>query len=168
MVPRRASGGHAAGARLKSNDERPVWVDTTAPVRARHEIDITAPPSIVWQLHTDVDGWPAWQNEITAAHLDKPFQQGASFEWTSYGFTVVSTIYAVTEGSRVLWGGTSGGITGVHEWMFAPTADGVRATTEESFAGDPVEADIAGMASALDSSLSAWLGHLKAAAEDRA
>jgi hypothetical protein len=36
---------------------------------------------------------------------------------------------------------------------------------EESFACGPVEADITGMQSALDSSLAAWLAHLKAAAE---
>jgi len=143
----------------------PTGIDAGAPVRAHHEIDITAPLSTVWQLHTDVNAWPAWQTEITAAHLDGPFQPGASFEWTSYGFTVVSTIYAVADRSRVLWGGTSGGITGVHEWVFNGTPTGVHVTTEESFAGGPVETDIAGMQSALDSSLSSWLGHLKAAAE---
>jgi hypothetical protein len=80
-------------------------------------------------------------------------------------FTVVSTIYAVADRSRVLWGGTSGGITGVHEWVFTGTPTGVHVTTEESFAGRPVETDIARMQSALDSSLSSWLGHLKAVAE---
>jgi hypothetical protein len=74
-------------------------------------------------------------------------------------------IYAVTEGARVLWGGTSGGITGVHEWLFGETPTGVHVSTEESFAGGPVEADITGMQSALDSSLTAWLVHLKDAAE---
>jgi hypothetical protein len=34
-----------------------------------------------------------------------------------------------------------------------------------SFAGEPVEADVASMQSMLDASLVAWLGHLKAAAE---
>jgi hypothetical protein len=145
----------------------PTGIDVGAPVRARHEIGIDAPLSIVWQLHTDVNNWPAWQTEITAAHLDGAFQPGASFEWTSYGFTVVSTIYAVAAGARALWGGTSGGITGVHEWLFSQTPMGVRVTTEESFAGGPVEADITGMQSALDSSLAAWLAHLKAAAEAR-
>jgi hypothetical protein len=143
----------------------PAGTDAGAPVRAHHEIDIAAPLSTVWQLHTDVNAWPAWQTEITAAQLDGPFQPGASFEWTSYGFTVVSTIYAVAEGYRVLWGGTSGGITGVHEWLFTEIPTGVHVTTEESFAGGPVEADIAGMQSALDTSLSAWLGYLKTAAE---
>ena len=53
----------------------------------------------------------------------------------------------------MLWGGTAGGITGVH------------VETNESFAGEPVEADTAGMQAMLDGSLVAWLGHLKTAAE---
>jgi hypothetical protein len=65
----------------------------------------------------------------------------------------------------VLWGGTAGGITGIHEWLFAETASGVHVTTNESFAGDPVDNDKTSMQSLLDASLVAWLGHLKAAAE---
>jgi hypothetical protein len=67
----------------------------------------------------------------------------------------------------VLWGGTADGIIGIHEWIFDETPTGVHVTTNESFAGDPVEADAAGMQSMLDSSLASWLGHLKAAAESR-
>ena len=146
----------------------PTVIDTNAPVRAHHEIDIDAPLEIIWRLHTDVNNWPTWQTEITAARLDGTFQPGASFEWTSYGFTVVSTIYVVVERARVLWGGTAGGITGVHEWRFSQTPTGVHVITQESFAGEPVQADIASMQSTLDSSLAAWLGHLKAAAESGA
>jgi len=91
----------------------------------------------------------------------------ASFEWTSYGFTVVSTIYALAERARVLWGGAGGGITGIHEWVFSETPTGVHVTTDESFAGEAVEADVTGMQSALDSSLISWLAHLKAAAESK-
>ncbi len=145
----------------------PTGVDGDAPVRAHHETDINAPLDAVWQLHADVNAWPTWQTDITAAHIDGAFQPGASFEWTSYGFTVVSTIYAVAERARVLWGGMAGGITGVHEWVFSETPAGVHVTTNESFAGEPVEADVSGMQSALDSSLIAWLAHLKAAAESK-
>ena len=55
-------------------------------------------------------------------------------DWASYGFPVTSTIYNLVERSRVLWGGTAGGITGVHEWMFRETPGGVRVETNESFA----------------------------------
>jgi uncharacterized protein YndB with AHSA1/START domain len=143
----------------------PTDVDRAAPVTAVHEIDIAAPLETVWQLHSDVNAWPRWQTDITAAHIDGPLEPGVSFEWTSYGFSVTSTVYALAERSRVLWGGTSGGITGVHEWLFSETPGGMHVTTTESFAGDPVEADAAGMQTVLDASLVAWLGHLKAAAE---
>jgi hypothetical protein len=45
------------------------------------------------------------------------------------------------------------------------TPDGVRVTTNESFAGQPVEADATNMQSLLDASLVSWLDHLKKAAE---
>jgi hypothetical protein len=39
-------------------------------------------------------------------------------------------------------------------------------TTQESFAGQPVEAGTASMQAILNTSLAAWLKNLKAAAED--
>lgn len=146
----------------------PTEVDRAAPVVAVHEIQIEAPLETVWRLHTDVDSWPAWQTEITAAHIDGLLEPGASFDWTSYGFSVTSTVYDLVERTRVLWGGTSGGITGIHEWLFAETPNGVRVTTSESFAGEPVAADADGMKGLLDASLVAWLDHLKTAAESSA
>ena len=146
----------------------PTGIDCNAPVIARHETDINAPLATVWRLQTDVSNWPAWQTEITNAQLDGAFQPGNSFKWTSYGFTVVSTIYASAERARTLWGGTAEGITGTHEWVYTHTAAGVHVATHESFAGEPVAADTTGMQSALDTSLTDWLGHLQAAAEDPA
>ena len=67
----------------------------------------------VWQLHVDVNAWPSWQSEITAAQSEGPLAPGVSFDWTSYGFSVTSTVYDLVERARVLWGGTSDGITGV-------------------------------------------------------
>jgi hypothetical protein len=115
--------------------------------------------------HTDVNGWTAWQTDMTAAHLVGGFKVGNSFDWSSYGFPVTSTIYDVSDGARVLWGGS--GITGVHEWLFSATPTGTHLVTNESFAGTPVEADAPGMQKLLDASLVAWLNHLKTAAESR-
>ena len=140
-------------------------VDRTAPVLAHHEIHIEAPLERVWRLHTDVAEWPHWQKEITEARIDGPFEPGTSFDWTSYGFSVTSTIYEVEDQSRSLWGGTADGITGIHEWRFTQSSSGVRVETDESFAGEPVEADPTSMQSMLDTSLEAWLGHLRGAAE---
>jgi hypothetical protein len=143
----------------------PTDIDRTAPVIAHHEIDINAPLGTVWRLQTDVNNWPAWQTDITAAHLDGPFEPGNSFTWTSYGFTVTSTIYAVAERARTLWGGPAQGVMGTHEWVYTQTPTGVHVATHESFSGQPVQADVTGMQSALDKSLTDWLRHLKVAAE---
>jgi uncharacterized protein YndB with AHSA1/START domain len=145
----------------------PRSVDTSAPVLAHHEIEIKAPVEAVWALHVDVNGWTRWNPEITSASLDGPFEPGATFNWESYGFPVTSQVYEVDAGRRILWGGTAAGITGMHEWLFSPTVEGVGVVTTESFAGDPVASDAAGMQSQLDASLVAWLGRLKAAAEGR-
>ena len=123
----------------------PTDVDRSAPVLAHHEVEIRAPLDTVWQLHIDVNDWPSWQEAITEAHIDGPFEPENSFDWSSYGFDVTSQIYEVSDRSRTLWGGTAEGITGIHEWLFAETDGGVRVTTTESFAGDPVSTDVAGM-----------------------
>ena len=143
----------------------PTDVDKSAPVLAHHEVEIRAPLDTVWQLHIDVNNWPRWQEAITEVDIDGPFEAGNSFDWSSYGFGVTSQIYEVSDRSRTLWGGTAGGITGVHEWVFAQTDGGVRVATNESFAGDPVSADVAGMQGQLDASLVAWLDCLRTAAE---
>ena len=143
----------------------PSAVDTSAPVVAHNDVQIRAPLESVWQLHIDVNAWPTWQQAITEAHMDGTFEPGNSFDWSSYGFAVTSQIYEVSDHSRTLWGGTAGGITGVHEWIFRETSDGVLASTSESFAGDPVSADVDGMQGQLDASLIAWLDYLKSAAE---
>jgi hypothetical protein len=73
----------------------------------------------------------------------------------------------MNEGSRVLWGGTADGITGIHEWIFRETPNGLQVETNESFAGEPVLADAGAMQTMLDTSLSSWLEHLRVAAESR-
>jgi hypothetical protein len=146
----------------------PTGIDRDAPVIAHHEIDIAAPLDTEWNLHTDVDAWPAWNLEVTAAKLDGAFAPGNSFTWTSHDFTVTSTIYIVEDHSRTLWGGAAQGIMGTHEWRFAQSPAGVHVITTESFAGDPVDADPTGMQTILDNTLTAWLTRLKQKAESSA
>jgi hypothetical protein len=145
----------------------PSEIDRAAPVHAHHEVDIQATLDEVWRLHVDVNAWTSWQKDIASASLEGAFEVGNSFRWSSYGLEVTSTIYAITDHARILWGGTGAGITGIHEWLFAESQDGVHVTTDESFAGEPVEADAASMQSLLDASLVSWLDHLKKAAESR-
>lgn len=120
----------------------------------------------MWALHADVAGWPAWQKDVTTVRLDDAFAPGGAFVWTTRGLdeAVTSTIYALEPGRETLWGGPAGGITGIHRWSFTSIAEGTRVGTEESWAGEPVEADREGAWRMLEQSLLRWLGFLDRAA----
>ena len=140
-------------------------IDRDAPVVTHHEVDIAAALDVVWHLHTNVNEWPSWNLEITAAKIEGEFERGNSFTWTSWGLTVTSTIHVVEDRSRTLWSGPVQGITGIHEWRLEATRSAVHVATDESWSGVPVEADPDSLRAALDKSLVAWLGRLKTQAE---
>ena len=131
-------------------------IDRDAPVITHHQVDIAALLDVVWHLHTDVNGWPSWNPEITAAKIEGEFEQGNSFTWTSYGLTVTSTIHVVKDQARTLWSGPVQGIMGIHEWRFEQTPSGVHVATDESWSGDPVNPD--SLPAGLDKSLLAGSG----------
>ena len=54
---------------------------------------------------------------------------------------------------------------GTHERLFEETPTGVHVATNESFAGEPVQADPDCMRGTLDTSLTSWLARLRTEAE---
>lgn len=150
---------------MTSTDTIPTTVDEAATVLVRREIRIDAPVDLVWRLHTDVAGWPAWQTDVDAVQVDGPLSPGSSFRWSTHGLDVTSTVYALDAPRRILWGGPAQGITGVHEWTFTADGDATVVRTAESWEGEPVRADADTLRAALDASLAAWLGRLRDAAE---
>ena len=146
------------------NSTDPTSIDEHAPVIARHALFIAAPLETLWDLHADIDRWPSWQDSIDTAHLDGRFEPGATFTWTTFGMHIASSVYQVDPMRHTLWGGPSEGILGLHAWTFTPEAGGVMVTTEESWTGQPVDANKAELQTALDGSLASWLQLLAAAA----
>lgn len=140
-------------------------IDRTAPVIVELETAIAADPQAVWRLHTDIDAWPTWNPGIDHARLRGDLAVGQTFDWRTAGLAIASTVGEIVPGSRIVWGGPAHGIHGVHVWTLAPVPGGVRVTTRESWAGEPVTADPQAMRAALEGSLTAWLDALKTAAE---
>ncbi|MFJ1760092.1 SRPBCC family protein [Amycolatopsis sp. NPDC088138] len=148
---------------------RGVTVDKTAPVISRASVLIKAPLARVWRLHADIDRWQSWIPEIAPAHkvTPGPLRPGSVFTWSPQNMNVRSTIKTIAPLRCTAWGAPVNGITGVHLWTFRQTKDGVLATTEESWAGPPVEVDIPGSQASLDQGLSDWAQRLKGTAEAR-
>jgi uncharacterized membrane protein len=163
--PTVGSKSNPISAERKSTMTYPSQPDRTAPVIADHRIVIHASREEVWKVHTDVAHWPTWQTDIQSASLDRPLEVGASFRWTTYNMAITSTVYALDDRARVLWGGDAGEIVGIHEWTFVDVPGGVEVRTVESFAGPAVAAESAKFQGLLDQSLVAWLERLKATAE---
>jgi len=147
----------------------PTDIDRAAPAVVRLERVIAAAPERLWQLQVDVARWPNWQKDIAASTIEAPFAMGNSFTWTTAGMAepIVSTIYSVDAKRSILWGGPSAGIMGIHRWVFDAVDAGTRVTTEESWAGAPIDANPAEARKTLKVSLERWLDFLASAATSR-
>lgn len=63
-------------------------------MRFEHTVETTASADRIWQLWTDVSGWPRWDTALVSAHLDGPFAYNARGRLRSKGspesaFTIV-------------------------------------------------------------------------------
>jgi uncharacterized protein YndB with AHSA1/START domain len=143
-------------------------INTAAPVITRDEIPIHAPIDTVWRIQTDVNAWPSWQPDVDRAQADGPLAVGSVFRWQTAGLDITSTVQEVDAPHRIVWGGSAQGIVAVHVWQLVQQEDGVLVRTEESWEGEPVNAQVETLQRALDGSLRKWLENLKQAAEDRA
>lgn len=145
-----------------------MTIDHDAPVQARAEARVDAPPGIVWEVLAGVEGWPAWNPDVARAHLDGPLAEGATFRWKAGGAPISSRVVAVDRGREIAWTGRTFGLRAVHVWRIAPDGDGARVVTEESMSGLPARLLRRRVQSMLDASLAAGLAALAAEAERRA
>jgi hypothetical protein len=106
--------------------------------------------------------------DITSATGPSPLEVGSVFEWRTQGLEIASTVTELDPGVRIVWGGPAQGIVAVHVWTLVETRTGVTVSTEESWAGPAVDANVPAMQSALDASLRGWLEDLKTESERRA
>ncbi|MET9000119.1 SRPBCC family protein [Amycolatopsis sp. NPDC004169] len=163
---------------------RGAGIDPAAQLHHRTQTLVEAPATAVWRLHTDVAGWPAWQQAVTGARrLDPgPLRPGSRFRWTTPApptpttpattLVITSTVGQVQPGRCVRWTGPAIGAglridRGVHVWTFTPVRGGVLVRTEESWTGAQIEADPATALRYLAAGLDAWLADLKTTAEAR-
>ncbi|MEU7612637.1 SRPBCC family protein [Micromonospora sp. NPDC049204] len=151
-------------------DTDEAGIDVSAPVVSRHSVTVTASAEAVWRILTDIDAWTTWLPEIPYARVETPgpLAPGSVFRWSAAGMEIESTIVQVRPRERLVWRGYGDGpdgVLGVHVWALTPAGDGVEVSTEESFAGPPVDADPGPFQEGLDTTLARWLERLKGTAE---
>jgi Polyketide cyclase / dehydrase and lipid transport len=124
-------------------------INSAAPVITRDEILIHAPIRAIWDVQTDVGGWPSWQPDVDTAEAEGPLAVDSVFRWQTAGLDITSTVMEVDAPHRIVWGGPAQGIVAVHVWTLDQQEDGVLVRTEESWEGEPVTAQVEVMQGAL-------------------
>ncbi|WP_306192817.1 MULTISPECIES: SRPBCC family protein [unclassified Streptomyces] len=153
--------------RLHDEFAKKYTIDKDAPVRGAVEVEIDAPLTRVWELLSNVEGWPLWNPGITSVQLDSGVAVDATFTWVSQRARMRSK-FAVVEPLRELtWTGVSLGIKGIHRNILRKLPDGrVLARTEESMASPLLRLIFSERK--LRSTLSDQMARLKQAAEQTA
>ena len=115
-------------------------INADAPVITRDETAIEAPIETIWEIQTDVAGWPTWQTEVDGALSEGSLEPGSVFRRQTGGLDITSTVEEVDAPHRIVWGRPAQGIVAVHIWTFSEVDGSVLARTEESWEGDPIDA----------------------------
>lgn len=139
-----------------------------APVKSKREVQIAAPPEVVWEVLTGFERWPEWNPEVKSMSFEGPVAPGSEFRWKAGPGTIVSTLEEVDRPRFIKWRGRTLSIKAVHDWRFEPSNGGTRVETEESFSGFLARLFRGSLQKTLDRSTESGLEHLKRESERRA
>ena len=117
-----------------SGNDGPVTADP-APVAVHVEQHVAAPPQTVWQVLTDVEGWPNWYDGVLDVSVKGPVEPGTRFVWRSGGFKVRSRFEIVEPRERLVWTGKTTGSRLHHTWSVEALGEECRVVTEQSLRG---------------------------------
>jgi hypothetical protein len=142
-------------------------VADNAPVRSGGEIEIAAPPQVVWEVLTRFENWPNWNPDVKSMSFPGPLAPGTEFRWKAGPGTIVSTLDQVEAPNYIAWRGRTLTIDAYHEWWLEPRDGGTHVRTQESFSGLLARLLRGTLQKALDKSFKDALERLKREAERR-
>jgi hypothetical protein len=143
-------------------------INAGAPVVSRTQIEIAAPPEIVWEVLTTFSSWPAWNPDVKSMSMTDPVAVGSAFRWKAGPGTVTSTIQRLEAPRLVAWAGKTLGIKAVDAFHLDRRDDRTLVREEESWDGLVARLLRRSLQRTLDRSLDSGLRHLKAESERRA
>jgi len=140
-------------------------VNQDAPVKTLQSIRIHASSQKVYAVFTNVQKWPEWQKEITAAKLNGPLQPGSFIEWSTAGMNIKSTLQTVKTNQQVGWCGKAFGAFAIHTWQFKQQDGYTTVVVNESMEGWMVKLMKGYFQKNLNIATKNWLQALKNEAE---
>lgn len=145
-----------------------VAINESAPVILDAEIEIAAPPELVWDVLSSIERWPTWNPEVRSASVDGGLAQGNTFRWKAGPSSLTSKLLTVAEPSEIAWSGRSMGLSVIHVYKLEPHEGHTLVRTVESVEGMPARLFRGPVKRRMDAAIDNGLKALKAEAERRA
>lgn len=116
------------------------WPDEYQPAKSsffvHNEIEIAAPPQVVWDILIQAETWPEWYKGAENVQVQDSDQgllsKDATFTWKTMGIHFESQVKEFNPPTRLSWESRKPKIKGYHAWLIEPTDSGCRLITDES------------------------------------
>jgi uncharacterized protein YndB with AHSA1/START domain len=126
--------------------DRVIWPERydpkTSAIYALNEIDVKAPPEVVWKLLVDAENWSSYfppEDQVKILTGEPELELGTRYSRVTVGFLMNLIVTECVPGRRLSWAtvvdGDETGSSAFHGWVITPTQDGCHLLTEETQQG---------------------------------
>ena len=127
--------------------DKVIWPERYHPgassIYALNDIDVKAPPEVVWKLLVDAEHWSGYfpaEDQVQILSGESELALGARYHRVTVGYPMSLTVTECIPGRRLAWAttvdGDDTGSTAYHGWVITPTAEGCHVLTEETQQGE--------------------------------
>ena len=111
-------------------------------IYALNDIDVNAPPEVVWRLLVDAENWSSYfpaENQTKILTGEPELALGTRYSRVTVGFPMSLVVTEYEAYRRISWAttvdGDETGSSAYHGWVVTPTDDGCHVLTEETQQG---------------------------------
>lgn len=126
--------------------DKVVWPERYDPcvsaIYALNDIDVKAPPEVVWRLLVDAENWASWfpaEDWVKIEGGKRELALGTRYARVTVGFPMSLVVTECVPNRRLAWSttvdGDATGSSAYHGWVVTPTVEGCHVLTEETQQG---------------------------------
>lgn len=127
--------------------DKVIWPEKYDPrisaIYALNDIDVKAPPEVVWKLLVDAERWSNYfppEDQVEILSGEPELRLGTRYHRVTVGYPMSLTVTECVPNHRLAWAttvdGDETGSTAYHGWVITPTEDGCHVLTEETQQGE--------------------------------
>jgi len=114
----------------------------TSEIYALNDIDVKAPPEVVWKLLVNAENWSSYfpaEDQVRILTGERELALGTRYSRVTVGFLMNLIVTECVPGRRLSWStvvdGDETGSSAFHGWVITPTNEGCHLLTEETQQG---------------------------------